>query len=348
MKKKLYWIGRFRGISGFAQSTRNYVSAILSYIPDLAIGPISALEDDDPFNKYCFEPSDPCFEVCNHLPTTNPWADAFFSVIEYDGIPEDWVEPISNAKLIMTQSNFCKDIFSKYASCSTPISVIPHIISKNFSPRGKLKRYFDKNTFIFGSIFEWVPRKQPYLLIQAFLEAFKDCNDVKLLIKTYYYPFKHSILSHHLKEQGFEYPENELQKIVIITDSFSDLSEFYRGLDCYVSCTAGEGYGQTLCEGMSCGVPTIGANHSGNLDFMNQSNSLLVDVEDWSPCAEFPYLNWKIPNFDSFVKTLRWVYDNKESDKIKRISENAAKISAELTAEIVGKKIFDTLEPFLG
>ncbi len=345
MKKSLYWIGRFRGISGFSQSTRNYVKALLNFIPDLAIGPISALDETDPFNKYCIEPPEPRFEVCNHLPTTNPWADAFFSVIEYDGIPEEWIEAISNAKLIMTQSEFCKRIFSKYCSSNTPISVIPYILSSNFSAMGPKKRYYNDNIFIFGSVFEWVPRKQPYLLIKAFLEAFKGISDVRLLIKTHNHHFEDLYL--HLLERGFDVFEDDIKKIVIIKDVFFDLSEFYRGLDCYVSCTAGEGYGQTLCEAMACGIPTIGANHSGNLEFMTRENSFLVDVEDWTPCAEFPYLNWRIPNFDAFVRTLRWIYENKDSDQLNRIRKNASNIAKELSSEKVGKKLFETLKPFL-
>jgi len=98
---------------------------------------------------------------------------------------------------------------------------------------------------------------------------------------------------------------------------------------------------------MACGIPTIGANHSGNLDFMNKDNSLLVDVNDWTPCVEFPYLNWRIPKLDSFITTLRWVYDNRDSERLKRIADNASNIAHELTSEKIGKKLFQALKPFL-
>lgn len=343
-KCNLFWVGQFRGISGFAQSTRNYVSSILPYYPSMTIGSISALDDDDPFKKYCKDPKDPFFEICNHLPVTNPWADGFFSVCEYDGLPNEFYEGLQDAKLVMTQSEFCKGVFSKYVSTSTPIHVIPHILTENFRSVGASKRYFSKDYFIFGSVFEWVPRKMPYHLIQAFIEEFERNEDVVLVIKTFNHGF--DSLSNHLKEKGFNYTEKQLKKIVIINDVFPDLSVFYRGLDAYISCTAGEGYGQTLCEAMACGIPTIASNHSGNLDFMNDQNSFLVDVEGWTPTEEFPTVNWRKPKIESMKSKMRTVYDNRNSDYMKKITNSAQKLSGALTMEKIGKKIVEALNQF--
>ncbi len=46
--RRLVWIGRYRGTSGFAIATRQYVLALQKYTKDLAIAPLEVLEDTDP------------------------------------------------------------------------------------------------------------------------------------------------------------------------------------------------------------------------------------------------------------------------------------------------------------
>ncbi|WP_164209567.1 glycosyltransferase, partial [Stenotrophomonas maltophilia] len=47
--------------------------------------------------------------------------------------------------------------------------------------------------------------------------------------------------------------------------------------DAYVSLHRSEGLGLTMAEAMLLGRPVIGRRYSGNLEFMNDDNSLLVD-----------------------------------------------------------------------
>ena len=51
-----------------------------------------------------------------------------------------------------------------------------------------------------------------------------------------------------------------------------------RAVDCLVSLHRSEGLGLHLAEAMWLGTPTIATRYSGNLDFMDDSNSLLVDA----------------------------------------------------------------------
>ena len=110
-------------------------------------------------------------------------------------------------------------------------------------------------------------------------------------------------------------------RIGTINGFLPDINDFYRSLDCYCSPTAGEGYGLTLAEAMACNIPTIGSRHSGNLDFMTDENSYLVDVDDWSYVGDDPtnYLEhlvcswqqWKLPKVESIRAQMRLVYDEK-------------------------------------
>ncbi len=49
--------------------------------------------------------------------------------------------------------------------------------------------------------------------------------------------------------------------------------------DCMVSLHRSEGLGLHLAEAMWLGTPVIATRYSGNLDFMNDDNSLLIDFD---------------------------------------------------------------------
>jgi glycosyltransferase involved in cell wall biosynthesis len=59
-------------------------------------------------------------------------------------------------------------------------------------------------------------------------------------------------------------------------------------VDSYVSLHRSEGFGLGLAESMFLGKPVIGTGYSGNLEFMNQDNSLLVDYR-LAPVGERDY-----------------------------------------------------------
>jgi glycosyltransferase involved in cell wall biosynthesis len=46
--------------------------------------------------------------------------------------------------------------------------------------------------------------------------------------------------------------------------------------DCYASLHRSEGLGLTLAEAMMLGKPTTATAYSGNLDFMDQSDALMI------------------------------------------------------------------------
>jgi glycosyltransferase involved in cell wall biosynthesis len=55
-----------------------------------------------------------------------------------------------------------------------------------------------------------------------------------------------------------------------------DQAALVAACDCYVSLHRAEGLGLTLADAMALGKPVIATRYSGNLDFMDDSNSFLV------------------------------------------------------------------------
>ena len=86
--------------------------------------------------------------------------------------------------------------------------------------------------------------------------------------------------------------------------------------DCYVSLHRSEGLGLTMSEAMALGIPVIATGYSGNLDFMNSDNSLLVPsvrvavgegAEGYSPHAM-----WVEPDISVAASHMRYAYENQQ------------------------------------
>src|SRR5262249_14491422 len=85
--------------------------------------------------------------------------------------------------------------------------------------------------------------------------------------------------------------------------------------DCYVSLHRAEGLGLVMAEAMLLGKPVIATGYSGNLDFMTESNSLLVEhrLVPIGPGAE-PYpddAEWAEPDVQHATRLMREVFDDR-------------------------------------
>jgi len=95
-----------------------------------------------------------------------------------------------------------------------------------------------------------------------------------------------------------------------------------------ISCTHGEGFGRPLAEATCCDLPVIASNWSGQLDFLNPKQSVLIDgdlklIPDsliWEPIIVKPG-KWFNVNENDVVNKLRLFYKNH-----KVIKANAKKL----------------------
>ncbi len=340
------------GEGGFATTTRRYARATMAHVDRMSVGSLEVLPPNHEFYSLSRRPIDDTeFKVVNHLPITDPGAEAYFSVCEYDRVPARWVPILNQSRVIMTQSSFCQGIFAKQIDDGSKIKVVPYILGRdyiNFQPGGPALRSAPDGHFVFGSVFEWVPRKVPERMIISFLTEFGPREPVHLVLRTCLPPtatLKRSLAGYYTK---FLRAMRE-QRITVESAPLPDLVPFYRGLDAFIMPSAGEGWGQPLSEAMACGLPTIGSNHSGNLDFMDGTNSYLVDVDPWSDVAppSPEKFRWKLPRMESIRANLRQVYEDSLSGRATSKIREAVKIRDRLTPEKVGLLIFKAIREFL-
>ncbi len=103
--------------------------------------------------------------------------------------------------------------------------------------------------------------------------AFAPGSGASLVIKAL--NAEHDPASHQrLARRGREHPDIHLIERRLSASERDGLTD---AADCYVSLHRAEGFGYTMAESMWAGKPVIATGYSGNLDFMSDDNSYLVD-----------------------------------------------------------------------
>ncbi len=316
---KINFEATFNTASGYGNASVHMAKWLASLGNDVSCihdGGFSNLRADD-IMKLLKTPRMEGARNLNHCIPANRKYDALWTIAEFKPISFNWKFALDNAKTVCTQSKFSKECLESVTS--RPIEVVPNGIEMSFGlrkPSITLPSKDPKNpTFRFFSLFEWVPRKEPELLIRSFCEEFKPEDNVELWIRSW------NAWKNPLKEIPMiarEYPKMR-NKIYYLKNYINDMQLIYQLFDGYVLPCAGEGFGITFLEAMACGLKPIGPNHGGSLEFMNDKNSYLVDCGDWEPLIPFgtgelfsPDSKWKVPLKDSLKAKMREAFEKKE------------------------------------
>lgn len=196
---------------------------------------------------------------------------------ELSTFPDAWLPALSFVDEIWAPSRFIQQAMAEKASCPVlwmPLAVEP--ASPARLRRADLKLPADRFLFLFFFDFRsYASRKNPWAAIRAFQAAFAD-GDARagLVIKT------NGMVDRPEEFQAFLASEEMRDPRIVLMDQVMDdqhIKELVRLCDAFVSLHRSEGFGRGLAEAMYMGKPVIGTGYSGNLDFMNELNSCLVD-----------------------------------------------------------------------
>jgi glycosyltransferase involved in cell wall biosynthesis len=167
-------------------------------------------------------------------------------------------------------------------------------------------------------------RKNPLAVIEAFKKAFpQNSNTVGLVLKinnASHFPNEVNLIKQ--KIMGFN-------NIFLIDKVLSrkEVNGLMNVTDSLVSLHRSEGFGLPLAEAMYLGKPVIATNWSGNVDFMNENNSSLVDFtlknieENYGPYIKDQ--QWAEPEIDHAAFLMKQMVD--DIDYANRIGLQAKK-----------------------
>jgi glycosyltransferase involved in cell wall biosynthesis len=150
-----------------------------------------------------------------------------------------------------------------------------------------------QDRFCFYNIGFWSNRKAPYLVLEAYLQAFTVADPVCLIIKTC---AKDITLWHRHWRNLFRrrHPSPSLSStrlankfpapppfVIICDESLSDgeLQALHELGDCFVSLTRTEGWGLGAFEAARLGKPVVMTGYGGQLEYLAPELCWLVDYE---------------------------------------------------------------------
>jgi len=248
-----------------------------------------------------------------------------FWVWELEKFPRDWHGAFDLVDEVWVPTEFVRSAIA--ASTNKPVVRMPKAIEFEV-PENMNRAHFglprDEFVFLFSYDFNsFASRKNPEATIAAFRAAFGDgVKGVRLLVKSTNgdrFPEKLSVLQQSVAGD----PRIEVR------DGFLSREEMFglqNSVDCYVSLHRSEGFGLGMAECMYLGKPVIATAYSGNLDFMDRDNSLLVDYK-MVPLrdGDYPYWQgqqWADADVTHAARLMRQVFDDREFAR--RIGASAA------------------------
>jgi len=281
-----------------------------------------------------------------------------YTTWETDRIQTKAVERCNNFDLILTPSEFSKFAFLN-AGVTKPIEVIHHISVPKKLKENKSLEELTKNKFTFLSIFEWSLRKGYDILIESFIEAFKNNPNVILLLKVNSFininQLKNEVVSYIKSvKKDLKYPA-----IYPICDFWktNNLTSLYKYSNCYATATRGEAFSLCLADSMVNGLVCIAPSRGGHTEFLNDDNSILIPSEYTEIKSIEPerrhYLGQKWIEIDRhyFIKALQAVYEewlNPDEKQKLFLKEESEKVQKQLSPEVILNKFEEYFQKYFG
>jgi glycosyltransferase involved in cell wall biosynthesis len=358
------WHGPFLNHSGYGEEMRGFVTGLRDRGEQISAAPVAtsarylkSLEADRlaQFEAAVAEPTvDHAVQVLHlpphvlrRLPGAGPHVAR--SMFETDGLPAGWASGLNQMDEVWVPAAFNVETFRR-AGVTAPLRVVPGGVDADVYRPGVAPLQIDGlSGTVFLSVFEWSFRKGWDVLLRAWADAFDHRDDVTLLLRAY-------------PQQDFEgqRPADEIERrintflkkigksrrrvapIVVLQEMVSDadMPALYARADAYVSPTRGEGSGRPFLEALSSSLPVLATRWSGHLEFLDDDNSLLIDIEGTEPIDQRQELTfyrgqrWASPSARHLTQLLRSVVEDPAA-----VAERAARGRQDVLQRFTWEKV---------
>ena len=243
------------------------------------------------------------------------------TMFETDGLPEDWRDRCNAMDEIWVPSEHNLRSFANAGVAVSKLHKVPETFDVDlFDPDVAPLDLEGVRGFVFLSMFAWIDRKAWDVLLRAWFEEFARQDDVTLVMKTDTdlappgTNAQHEVESFILTQ--LKHNPRKGPRVIVLDQPLesTDMPRLYRAADAFVLPSHGEGWGRPYMEAMAMGLPTIATRWSGNLEFMNDDNSYLIDYKLVDAPQNNTWLRgqqWAEPSLSDLRRALRRVYEHR-------------------------------------
>jgi glycosyltransferase involved in cell wall biosynthesis len=214
-----------------------------------------------------------------------------YCVWEASHLPSSYVNSISVVDEVWTCSEYCASLFRRH---HWNVQYIPHVITRDANSSAS-DEYFVRH------IIGVSQRCTYYLAIARLADKRKNIVTLAKTFSSLKSRMPNARLIVKCSPQDDILVTNDSRIIYLPLDlSDSQLNVLYQIADIYVSAHHSEGWGLTLSDAMLFNKPLIATGYSGNLEFMDTTNSFLLDYEERDIESTDCYGN--------FTSSMKWAY----------------------------------------
>jgi len=258
-----------------------------------------------------------------------------YTMFESTKIPEDWIEYLNAADMVIVPSTWCASVFAESGVETTVLPLGYNHRLFTYKKREAKRKSHETFTFLHYNAYNL--RKGFLELVNAFTKEFEPDEPVKLILKT------------TLKKPPFPFPPSQYPNIEVLEGSISDkqLVDLCHRSDAFVFPSRGEGFGITPLEAMATGMTAIVPNSHGISEYFDKDYMYEVNVK--GECAS-AYSRYKgvdtgkmfLCDVDHLRQQMRYVYEHQEEaiEKGRKAAEYVKNWTFEKSA-IKLKEIFD-------
>jgi glycosyltransferase involved in cell wall biosynthesis len=214
---------------------------------------------------------------------------------EADDLPDSYKRSLDLVQEVWVPSQYCRAVFARY---HPRVHVVPYVVDRELKcsdlDRAAVRQMVNFNPahiYYLTITKVWDKRKNVQFLIDAFERLGGDMPNARLIVKA---------------GVGERHPRISDERITMVNANLTErqIAALYECADIYVSAHHSEGWGLTMADALFFGKPTIATGYSGNLEFMNASNSFLLAFEE-------EYIREE-DVFGSFISRMRWAYPSEK------------------------------------
>jgi glycosyltransferase involved in cell wall biosynthesis len=211
-------------------------------------------------------------------------------------LPPGWVETLNQMDAVIVPCRWNVEVF-RAAGVTVPVYCVPLGISETFQ---YVERPLHRKPYTFLAIGDRAERKNWHVAMWAFVQAFGDRDDVRLIVKAQHFPV-------NVRNANIE--------IIRATYSEAQMAALYTRADCMVFPTSAEGFGFPPREFAATGGPVIATDFGGTADdLMLWGWPLRYTLGDaWTSDPEWRGMGqWAIPDQDHLAELMTRMVERQE------------------------------------